>query len=428
MKTRTILASAAALAAVFFMPAPAWAQDHDLAAALSARDFTAIAQIAETRGEDAALARAVLAASYREDATAIRGLTAATRNQRLSPDLRLSAWQTLAGVYLRQGRFADASAAMQAGDALGVEQDADTAGAFAQARVFAEALAHEAPMQARVEAEGRSALTRDAAQLMRANVSINGGAQDAVLDTGAAYSTISQSAAERLGLRLLEADVTVGSSTSDEVPARLAIAEHLTIAGGEFRNVVFIVFPDEALTFAGGAYKIDAIVGLPVLMQLGRLEFTTVQGAEALRHTRQRAQRGGERNLALDGLQPITYVHAPAANATLRMVIDTGARASSLSRDAAEAYPALIEGAQARATTVGGAGGTVTDHDALSIASLTLMVADAPVTLEDVRVGETGARRGAGDGLVGQDILRSGAGYVLDFDAMRFELLPASAG
>ena len=427
MKTRTLLVSAAALAAVFFVPAPAWAQD--LAAALAARDFIAVAQIAETGARhEAALARATLAASYREDGPALRGLAAATRNERLAPALRLNAWQSLAGIYLRQGRFADAAAAMRAGDALSVEQDADTAAVFAQARVFAEALADEAPMQARVEAEGAIPLTRDAAQLMRANVSINGGAQDAVLDTGAAYSTISQSAAERLGLRLLEADVTVGSATSDEVPARLAIAEHLTIAGGEFRDVVFIVFPDEALTFAGGAYKIDAIVGLPVLIQLGRLEFTTVQGAEALRHTRQRAQRGGERNLALDGLQPITYVHAPAANATLRMVIDTGARASSLSRDAAEAYPALIEGAQTRATTVGGAGGTVTDHEALSIASLTLTVAGAPVTLEDVRVGETGARRGAGDGLVGQDILRSGAGYVLDFDAMRFELLPANAG
>ena len=426
MKARILLVSTAALAAVFFTPAPAWAQD--LAAALSNRDFAAVAQMAETGGRDeAALARAVLAASNREDAAAIRGLTAAARSTRLAPALRLSAWQTLSGIYLRQGRFKDASAAMEAGDALGVEQDADTASAFAQARVFATALADETPMQARVAPEGRVALTRDLARLMRANVSINGGAQEAVLDTGAAYSTISHSAAERLGLRILDAEVTVGSATSDAVASRLAIAEHLTIAGGEFRNVVFIVFPDEALTFANGAYKIDAIVGLPVLMQLGRLEFATTEGAEALHHTRQRAHRGGERNLALDGLQPITYVHAPAADATLRMIIDTGARVSSLSRDAAETFPALIEGAQTRATTVGGAGATVTDHDALAIPSLTLMVAGAPVTLQDVRVSDSGARRGAAHGLVGQDILRSGGGYVLDFDAMRFELLPAAS-
>lgn len=426
MKLRILLASTAALASIFFAPAPAWAQD--LAAALTARDFAAIGEVAETGDrQEAALARAVLAASYREDAAAIRGLSAAARDMGLAPVLRLGAWQTLTGVYLRQGRFADASAAMAAADALGVAQDGDTASAFAQARVFAAALVNEAPMQARVASEGRVALTRDLARLMRANVSINGGAQEAVLDTGAAYSTVSQSGALRLGLRMLDADITVGSATSDAVASRLAIADHLTIAGGEFRNVVFIVFPDEALTFANGAYRIDAIIGLPVLMQLGRLEFATTEGAEEMRHTRQRAQRGGERNLALDGLQPITYVHAPAADATLRMIIDTGARVSSLSRGAAEAFPALIENAQTRATTIGGAGATITDQDALAIPSLTLTVAGAPVTLEDVRVSESGARRGAGHGLVGQDILRSGAGYVLDFDAMRFELLPAAS-
>ncbi len=93
MKARILLASTAALAAVFFTPAPAWAQD--LGAALSNRDFAAVAQVAETGGRDeAALARAVLAASNREDAAAIRGLTAAARSTRLAPALRLSAWQT----------------------------------------------------------------------------------------------------------------------------------------------------------------------------------------------------------------------------------------------------------------------------------------------------------------------------------------------
>ena len=424
MNPRTLLASTAAFAAAFLAPASAFAQD--LAAALASRDYAAVSLIAETGGrEEAALARAVIAASYREDSAAIRALNTATRTTRLAPALRLNAWQSLAGIYLRQGRFAEASAAMRAGEALGVTQDAETASVYAQARVFADALMNEAPMQSRVAAEGHVAITRDAAGLMRAAVAINRATQDAVLDTGAAYSTITQSAAERLGLRMLEADITVGSATSDAVPSRLAIAEHLTIAGGEFRDVVFIVMPDEALTFANGAYKIEAIIGLPVMMQLGRLEFTTTQGSEALRHTRSRPQREAERNLALDGLQPITYVRAPAANATLRMIIDTGARVSSLNHDAAAAFPALIEGAEQRATTVSGAGGSVTEHDALAIASLTLTVADTPITLRDVRVGASGARRGAGHGLVGQDILRSGAGYVLDFDAMRFELLPA---
>lgn len=412
---RSLIAATAAVVLVF--SSPAGAQQPSLAAAIEANDAAALSSLSQGRGREADLARGVLAALHRQDEAAIPDLRRAARSRTLSAELRFDAWQTLSGVYLRQSRFAEAAEALAAAAALGVERDAALTAANTQARLFAEALAQAPRMRATVAASGETAITRDLAQLARAPTTINGAEIEAVLDTGAAYSTIAHSVAERMGLHFLDARVTVGSATGD-ADAQLAIADTLTLAGGVFHDVVFIVLPDEALTFAGGAYKIEAIVGFPVLVEFGRLEFVHGDGREYLRHSR--SARSGESNMMLSGLQPIAAIRVPAVDATLTMIIDTGARRTGLSMRAARDFPALTQNAEARATTLGGAGGEITHNDALAIESLIVDAGGRTVTLRDVRVTENSLNR---HGLIGQDLLRSGRGYVLDFDAMRFELL-----
>lgn len=418
---RSALLSSAVLA-LAFLAAPGAAHAQEVAAAVRTGDAAALAALSETASsQEARLARAALAALHHQDAAAIPDLRAAARSRRLSAETRLSAYQTLGSIYLRQGRFADAAAALADGAALGVTQEPERAHTYAQAQAFAAALAHEAPMRARVPAGGDLPLTRDMAQLLRADVTINGAAHSqAILDTGAAYSTIMRSVAEQLGLRFVDSDVTVGSSSHENVPAQLAIADTLTLGGAEFHNVVFIVFPDEALTFAGGAYRIEAIVGLPVLIQLGRLEFALGASGDHLHYTRAGGAPGPAPNLLVDGLQPIAVVQS--GDATLRMLLDTGAQNSQLSRIVERDYPALLEGAEERAATIGGAGGVRTDAQALSIPRLTLNVAGRDVALSNVRLMRAG-RAMDRHGILGQDVLRSGGGYVLDFQTMRFELL-----
>lgn len=423
---RSILISTALLALAAFA-APGAAQAQDLAAAVRTGDPVALAALTGAgSAPEARLARAALAALNNDDAEALPGLRAAARSGRLAPELRLGAYQALASVYLRQGRFAEAAAAMRAGAALGVTQAPERAHAYAQAQSFADALSDAAPMRAATPAAGEITLTRDLAQLLRADVAINDAAPvQAVVDTGAAFSTIASSVAERLGLRLIDAPVTVGSSSSNDVPARLAIAETLRFAGGEFHDVVFIVFPDEALTFAGGAYKIDAIIGLPVLMQFGRLEFALGPAGDTLRYRRSGAAVSATPNLALDGVQPVAIVGA--GDAALRMLVDTGAQRTSLSHIVERDFPALIARGETRSTTIGGAGGTRTESEALAIPELTLDVAGQSVALADVRLLRQ-TRAMERHGILGQDVLRAHGGYVLDFETMRFELLPRAAG
>jgi predicted aspartyl protease len=418
------IAGAIAALGLMFAASPA-AMAQGLAGAIETRDVRALSVLGSdaARPIEAQLARGVLAALRGEDDDAILNLSAAANASNLAPELRSTAWGNLAGVLLRLSRFSEAASAMEAGQALSVEQDAAKAASSAQSLAFARALAAVAPMTFEVASAGEAEIERDMARLPRTEVTINGRIQDAVLDTGAGFSTISESTARRMELRFLEATITVGTATSTATPARLAVAETLRIGGGEFQNVVFIVLPDRALTFLGGIYHVRAIVGFPVLRQLGRLEFATHGRNEIMRHGRSPYGRSADSNLLLDGARPIAMVSF--AGGDLQMLIDTGANRSHLSHRAAEEFPALVADAVQGAGSVRGAGGAATDEAGMTIGSLSLDVAGRSIMIEDVPVRSLGAIED--HGVIGQDLLRSGSGYVIDFDAMRFEALEAEA-
>lgn len=418
---RSLLASASAFGMLLLGATAAQADPASLSVAIASGDTEALAALAQTHApaNEVRLAHGALAALHRDDDAAMTDLRAAAADATLTPELRRRAFIALSGIYMRQSRFAEATDAAAAAEAQAPDPDPKAETDAMQSLEFSRALVSVAPMRVDVSA-GETPIHRDIARLARADVSINGQTQESVLDTGAGYSTIVESAAQRLGLRMLDAHVTVKSSASDAVPARLGVADTLSFAGGTFHDVVFIVLPDDALSFANGLYRIDAIVGLPVLMQFGRLEFLKAGEGEVLRHERSPHARGADSNLTLDALQPIALVRAQGADHPLRMLIDTGARNTSLSRSATDAFPALATDAVAQATTVGGAGGTRTHADALSIPHITFDVEGVSVTLNDIHVLNDGEHR---HGTIGQDLLRSGGGYVIDFDAMRFEVL-----
>ncbi|MEE2692445.1 MAG: aspartyl protease family protein [Pseudomonadota bacterium] len=378
--------------------------------------------LAETRMTKAErrLAEGLLSAMLNRDDDAEALLSASARDKKLSPDMRRQAAETLAGVRLRIGDFAGAATMLDAADEIEA-LDADER----RARNFVAPLAAAPRIERAPLRPGHLAVTRDMAGLARAGALINGAEQEAVLDTGAAYSTIVESAAERLNLRFFDGAVSVGAAAVEDVPARVAIADALSLGDAAFENVLFIVLPDEALSFADGQYTIEAIIGFPVLSRLERLAFEADNAGETLSFAPSAAAaRAG--NLYLDGLSPVVLVKTEGADAPLRMVLDTGAAATNLSLEAVRTHPALAEKAESRSARYGGAGGAVEEKDSLAIPELTLDIAGAPVTVRNVLVLATGqaSRR---DGLLGQDVLRSGSGYVLDFKAMTLELLPSAA-
>ncbi|MEQ8178145.1 MAG: aspartyl protease family protein [Amphiplicatus sp.] len=411
------------LSALLFLAAPACAQPVSLLQALedeSPRSLERALAEANLSPPEKRLAEGVLASMLNRDAEAENLLSRSAGDRKLSAELRRHAADSLAGVRLRTGDFSGVAAMLDAADAI-EPLDADQR----RARNFVEPLAHAPRIVRGKLTPARIKLTRDMADLPRAEALINGAQQEAVLDTGAAYSTIVESAAKRLGFRFFDGAVSVGAAAVEDVPARVAIADALSFGGIEFQNVIFIVLPDEMLSFADGQYTIEAIIGFPVLSRLERLTFEADKEGEWLSFTPSRKQASG--NLYLDGLSPVVLADVDGLDSPLRLVLDTGAHVTNLSRAAVQNNPALATKAEERSARFGGAGGSVEEEDALIIPELSLTIAGRPVTLQDVMVlsGGQASRR---DGLLGQDVLRSGRGYVLDFRAMSLKLLPASPG
>ena len=217
----------------------------------------------------------------------------------------------------------------------------------------------------------------------------------AILDTGAANSVASVTTARRLHLRMRRLEGAVTSAGIGRVSAQFAVADTLHFAGHFFRNVPFIVLPDESLAVPvdHGVTRLEPIVGFSVLRRLGRVEFLQVGAKERLRVGAETPGGDMRQNLFLAGSLPMVLVSANSDPTPLRMALDTGANRSALD-------PA--------------------NESATIIPRLTLKVGTRTSQLSRVPISKGPENC---DGTLGQDALRSGGGYIIDFEHMTVEVL-----
>ena len=272
-------------------------------------------------------------------------------------------------------------------------------------------------------AGGSTAARIDAVGLPRLDVAINGLAQEAIFDTGANLSVLSADAARRLGVRLLEGTTPIGNSVQSTVPARIGIAERVEIAGTILRNVVFLVIDDSQLTFPlpTGRYEIDAIIGLPVMRALGRMRVEpgrfTVLPAEA---------NAGPSNMRASSSS--LYVDAAIDGQSVPLFLDTGANRTTLSALYAERNAARIAGLPVSEQRSAGAGGMQAQRIA-TWANAPLELGGRRVVLPNLQIVLPAERRERDSyGTIGASVLRAFRSYMLDFNAMRFELGEPAGG
>lgn len=399
--------------------AAARADDRVLAAVQATDPMAVEALLKDPRGLSAgelALLSAEAAGMRFDDKDAIETLTRALGGPEVGGALRRQMLSLLGSVQLRSNNYAAAAEALEAALAV-TEPSAEGRHSLEQTHLVAKTLRGEPAQIHEVKATSAVAIKRDAANLARAVGRVNGLDEEFILDTGAGMSTITRSAAVRLSVRMLEGPVSVGSATSASVPAHIGVADSVEIAGNRFRNVVFLVMADEALTF--GSYKIDAILGFPVLSRLGRIEFARTRAGEVFRVGAPSAGVPSKRDLYLDVLRPMVIVDVSDAG-PVRMLLDSGAKSSSFSKLFADTFPALMRNADTQTVTIGGAGARKTIE--VKVLKNVAMGVDGRVR----RVGAIDvSKEGRGEhGAVGQDVLRAEGGFALDFTTMDFSFLP----
>ena len=411
-----VMFSSMALAGLTLTCARACPASESVVAAVNTVDVAALETLSTTAptSQQRTLAAGALLALRHEDAKAIAMLipvagSMGDRSVRATADLVLS------DVYCRDQRYRGCYSAIHIALQL---SPASVNAAYRQAMVFAHALSGAKRMQLVRETPGSLPITEEKAGVIRVPVKIEGHRSGAMLDTGAAFSTVSLSAAKRFGIEMLTHSATVGSSTERAVAVRLGIAKRLQIGNAMLKNVVFIVVPDSDLPIPR-RLGIGAIVGMPVLMALGRLQFVNSATPTLLydaRRDKRAGHAGAHSNMLLSSLEPLVLVRVPGAAAPLRMELDTGSNITTFSKNAIAAAPVFFAGARRYVWHVGGVGGVITERRALRLPEATLIIGGRRIILKSIVVSShASATR---DGVIGANILREGARWTMDFKTM----------
>lgn len=272
----------------------------------------------------------------------------------------------------------------------------------------------------RVRKDSRIAYKRDLAGLINIPVQFGNNTYDFVFDTGANLSVITESYAATVGLDLLQVNYKVRAVTGIDVEAGLGIAKTLQIGDITVNNVVFIVFPDSALSFAGGAYTINGIIGFPVIEQLQEVRIDKGGFITVPRH----ATDKGIRNFGMDELTPVIQVGVNTD--TLAFTFDTGAQQTDLNQPFYHRYKAIIEATgKTYDMQQGGAGGYVTSK-AWRIPTTVFTLSGQSVSLPDlaVKTTSTNAKDKFYYGNLGQDVMSKFRELVINFKYMYVDFVP----
>ncbi len=235
-------------------------------------------------------------------------------------------------------------------------------------------------------------------------------------DTGANLSVLMRSEAAALGLPILPAALTVGSSTGVDLKADLAVAPRVQIGHIQYTNVVFLVMPDSALTFSNG-FRIPGILGFPLIEGMREVQFRR-DGSLMIPAA---ASTSGPRNMALEELHPLARV--TYGGETLSCLLDSGAGESQLSAPYYFGHRAQVERqGVADSVKLGGAGGTANEQvlPVYNLRHVTLGVGDTTVVLKNLRVHTTrlSDAKHELECTIGLDVLRSAEQYTLNFKTM----------
>lgn len=269
------------------------------------------------------------------------------------------------------------------------------------------------PMQ-KVHYTGQCSVStkRDLAGLLNVKVNTTKGEADFVFDTGAGISTITESEAKRLGFKIYgKGDIHIQGFTGLKNETRIATTDELKIGNISVRNPLFLVFRDEALSFAGGAYKINGIVGFPIAKDLGTITISK----DTLSVTRTNSTE--PRNLFMDMLNPVLMLTVNGKSEPFNF--DTGGDKTSLSRMFYETFrqDVLLKNLPLETKVSASAGGEQ-KFQAVVIPQLVLGLGRQNVTLQNVVV-DTEHYHVSGKALlgnIGQDFIRKYPKVTISFE------------
>jgi predicted aspartyl protease len=247
---------------------------------------------------------------------------------------------------------------------------------------------------------------------------INGRKAEYFFDTGSAFSVLTQSEADRLGLKPKAVDGKIGESSGRGLTGiQVAAAADLVIGGLHLQNVPFLVVSDQGEPWNHLAQEGRGIIGLPVLLAMKTLRWTPTGQFEF-------GFPAHDLNLAASNMlfhnsNPVADVVVDGKH--LCFTLDTGATDTDLNPPFAQALPALLKTGKPESRSIEGLGGSTTGNSIL-LPSVTFEVGGKSISLQPAHVFVEHGLGNWAAGNLGMDILRQSHSFTLDFQAMALHL------
>jgi predicted aspartyl protease len=251
-------------------------------------------------------------------------------------------------------------------------------------------------------------------------LSANGKPANFILDTGANFSTMSESEARRLGLMIYEGSVEGTVSTGGQVAFRVAVADRLKVGNVRLRNVAFLVARDDQQPFVDLPLGERGVIGLPVLLAFQTLRWNANQEFEiAFRSTGRNIRKA---NMCFEGAMPV--IVAEFLHQQINLVLDTGASETGLWPVFAREFATVIsESGKKESKQISGVGQSV-EVASIILPELTLRVGgfDSVLRPAHVLLEQTGPDSQWYHGRLGLDVLSLARSVSLDFKSMTLTL------
>lgn len=175
-------------------------------------------------------------------------------------------------------------------------------------------------------------MKKDIAGLYNIPVVCNNNTLEFVFDSGANFSTITETQAKNFNITLTSRRIKVGTITEKKVDAVIGYSNSFFMGDMEIKNTVFLVVPDEFLSFAGGMYKINGIIGFPIMEAMGEVSFS--KDGEFI--VPLNISESNLKNLVVDGFNPV--IEVDYKKNPLAFTFDTGAKTTLLYAPFLEEY------------------------------------------------------------------------------------------
>ncbi len=260
----------------------------------------------------------------------------------------------------------------------------------------------------------RITLKKDMAGLFNIPVNIENDTSDFIFDTGANISVIDKTLATKYGVKILGDSVNVGNPTGKTINAEVGLL-NIKLGDIDIKNVVFLVFPDSALTFAHGAYVIKGIIGFPIMYALQ--EFTVKNNQVLI--IPKTPEKTSVRNFDFDGLTLDIMVQYK--NDTLPFHFDSGADRTALYSTFFKKYhDDIIKNCKKTTTRFAGVGSQV-KIDAYLLDSAQISAGNSQGTIDSLYIQTTNLQGASSKyvyGNLGQDYIKQFSEMKINFASM----------